>query len=92
VRCSTAQVGGRIHQRFVFACKLYIYNSAVNLDGAPSALNIDTSINPFKPGFGIHLKIEKLEDVSLEFTQIVDPSNIGIQYMQSKSFATSRCI
>lgn len=68
-------MGWRIHQHLV--C-----NGALNLDDALSALNVDTSTDPSKPGFDMHVKIAKLKDAHLDLTKVADVLNIGIQDMQ----------
>lgn len=50
---------------------------ALNLGSGLGALNMDTSLDPSKPGLDMQLKVVKLEDAYLEFTQMADVSNIG---------------
>jgi hypothetical protein len=56
-----------------------MWHGALNLD---NALNMDSSTDPSKPGFDMHLEVAKLKYTYLQFTQTISVSNIGTQNIQ----------
>lgn len=55
---------------------------AMNLDDILGELNMDTSTGSSKPTSDMHLEFVKLKDAYLEFTEMVDVTNIGNLHMQ----------
>jgi hypothetical protein len=64
-----------IHKLLVCLC--IESSGSLNLDDALGGMTIDTSTILFKPRSDMPLEIANLEDAYLEFTQMVDVSNIG---------------